>query len=392
MSDAERPARILPVIIVSQFAGSSLWFAGNAILPELQRDWGLAADAPGHVTAAVQFGFIAGTLVFALLALADRFSPRAVFLVCALAGAGANLALVALPPSFAALLLLRFATGFCLAGIYPVGMKIAAGWYASGLGRALGWLVGALVVGTAFPHLLRGLGAALPWAGVLAGVSACAALGGLAMYWLVPDGPQLKRGARFDPGAVRTIFAGRELRSAAFGYFGHMWELYTWWAFLPAIVAAWGVQHGTTPAVSLWSFAAIAAGALGCIIGGELSPRWGSARVAQVQLAVSCACCLLAPLAFGLPGPLFFAYLLVWGITVVGDSPQFSTLTARAAPPAYLGSALTWVTAIGFGITVVSIQLFGSLVQHWPIAWLLPLLALGPLPGLLAIRPLAGHR
>ncbi|HMX54792.1 MAG TPA: MFS transporter, partial [Plasticicumulans sp.] len=141
MSDAERPARILPVIIASQFAGSSLWFAGNAILPELQRDWGLAADAPGHVTAAVQFGFIAGTLVFALLALADRFSPRAVFLVCALAGAGANLALVALPPSFAALLLLRFATGFCLAGIYPVGMKIAAGWYASGLGRALGWLV-----------------------------------------------------------------------------------------------------------------------------------------------------------------------------------------------------------------------------------------------------------
>lgn len=392
MPSDERPRHILPVIILAQFFGTSLWFAGNAILPELQRDWGLAASALGHVTSAVQLGFISGTLCFAILALADRLSPRQVFFGCALLGAGANLALVALPPSLEALLLLRFATGFCLAGIYPVGMKIAAGWFASGLGRALGWMVGALVLGTAFPHLLRGLGTTLHWGGVLAAVSLAAALGGMAMFLLVPDGPYLRKGARFDPRAVRQIFGGRELRAAAFGYFGHMWELYAWWAFVPALLKAWALQHDVALNVPLWSFTVIAAGLLGCGIGGELSGRLGSARVAYWQLSVSCGCCLLAPLAIGWSQSAFLAYLLLWGITVVGDSPQFSTLTARAAPPALLGSTLTWVTAIGFTISIGSIQLLGSLVRDYPIGELLPLLAPGPLFGLWAMRRLLPAR
>jgi MFS family permease len=176
----------LPLIIFSQFTGSSLWFAGNAVIGDLQLDWGLGDQSLAYITSAVQLGFICGTLLFALLLVADRFSPRKVFFCCSLAGAIANVALLAITPGLAALLILRFSTGFFLAGIYPVGMKIAAGWYRQGLGRALGYLVGALVVGTAFPHLIRSSGAELPWQQVIIGVSILATSGGIAMLLAVP--------------------------------------------------------------------------------------------------------------------------------------------------------------------------------------------------------------
>ena len=233
-----RPRRILPAIIVSQFAGVSIWFAGNAVVADLQRQWGIAAEAVGHITSAVQLGFICGTLVFAFLAIADRFSPRFVFFTCAMLGALANLAIVVTGGGLTLLLVLRFAAGFFLAGIYPVGMKIASGWYQKDLGHALGFLVGALVLGTAFPHLLKALGAAWPWQGVLLGASGMAALGGLVMLALVPDGPFLAKGARFDPGALAEIFRSPGFRSSVFGYFGHMWELYAFWAFVPLVLAA----------------------------------------------------------------------------------------------------------------------------------------------------------
>jgi MFS family permease len=183
------PRRILPVIIVSQFAGASLWFAGNAVLPDLQREWGLPPEVLGYTTSAVQLGFIAGTLAFAFFAVSDRVSPRIVFFVCSVAGAVANLGVLALAGAAWPLVAFRFVTGFFLAGIYPVGMKIASGWYRADLGNALGFLVGALVVGTAFPHLLKGLGGALPWQTVLVAVSGVAAVGGVQMLLLVTDGP-----------------------------------------------------------------------------------------------------------------------------------------------------------------------------------------------------------
>ena len=202
----QRPARILPVIVAAQFAGVAIWFAGNAVLGDLQRQWGLADTALGYVTSAVQLGFIAGTLTFAFLAIADRYSPRLVYLACSLLGALANLAAISADGSFGALLATRFVTGFFLAGIYPVGMKIASGWYQKDLGNALGLLVGALVLGTAFPHLLKGLGQSWPWETVLLGVSALCALGGVLMYRLVPDGPYLGKGAKFHPAALASVF------------------------------------------------------------------------------------------------------------------------------------------------------------------------------------------
>lgn len=379
------PRRILPVIVASQFAGTSLWFAGNAAMPDLQRRMGLPADALGSMTTAVQLGFIAGTLVFAFLALADRFSPRRVFFVSALLGAAFNAAACFAGAQLAPLLLLRFLTGFFLAGIYPVGMKIAAGWFDRDLGQALGLLVGALVLGTAAPHLI---GHTLPWEGVILSASAIATCGGLLMYWLVPDGPYLRAAARFEPTAFAAMFRAPDFRASSFGYFGHMWELYALWTFVPVYLSAQGGGASATSSVSLWCFVIIGAGAVGCVAGGLLSQRFGSAKVAFFQLAASGLCCLLSPLAFWLPQSALLAFLVFWGIVVVGDSPQFSALNARYAPRHLVGSALTIVNCIGFAITIVSIQLLGSMLAAVGPQFLFLLLAPGPILGLLVLRPL----
>jgi MFS family permease len=376
------------VIVLSQFAGGSLWFAGNAVLGDLQLALGLPDAALGYITSAVQLGFIAGTLAFAFFAISDIASPRRVFFVCTLAGAAANAGSYALAEGLASLLVLRFATGFFLAGIYPVGMKIAAGWYRSDLGKALGFLVGALVLGTAFPHLIKGLGQALPAQQVMLGVSVLAVAGGAAMLALVPDGPYLSKGARFDPRALASVFGAARFRASAFGYFGHMWELYAFWAFLPFVLATHAAIRGVEITVSLWAFAVIGIGTLGCIAGGLVSLRRGSARVAFAQLFASGACCVLSPLMFHAPTPVFLAFLLFWGIVVAGDSPQFSALNAAYAPRELVGSALTIANCIGFAITIGSIELLNAVAAPLGAQWLFVLLAPGPVLGLVALLPL----
>jgi MFS family permease len=287
------------------------------------------------------------------------------------------------------LVALLFCTGFFLAGVYPVGMKIASGWFERDLGNALGFLVGALVVGTAFPHLLRGIGQTHAWESVMLGVSGIAAIGGSLMLAMVPDGPYLKKAARFDAKAFASIFRSPAFRASAFGYFGHMWELYAFWAFVPVSLAAhFANTQGSGLNASLWSFAVIAAGALGCVGGGLVSLRAGSSRVAFAQLACSGVCCIVSPVAFLAPTPLFLAFLLFWGIVVVGDSPQFSALNARYAPPALVGSALTIANCIGFAITIPAIQLLNWAAQPLGAQYLFLLLAPGPMLGLLALRPL----
>lgn len=392
------PRRILPVIVLSQFAGTSLWFAVNAVMPDLQRAWGLPPGAVGMLTSAVQLGFVAGTLVFALLMLADRFAPSRVFLICSLLGAALNAATVWVQGDFTLLLALRFGVGFLLAGIYPVGMKIAASWYRERLGAVMGVLIGALVLGTALPHGLRALagdgglpafaGGGSPWQAVVLGVSLLAALGGVATAWLVPESPHLVRGARITPRALGLIWTDRRLRASVFGYFGHMWELYAFFVLVPLIVAT--RLAGTS--VSVAAFWIIAVGSAGCVGGGLLVRRFGSARVAQLQLAISGACCVAAPVMLAAPLPWFMAWMLLWGVTVSGDSPQFSTLTAQNAPPAVAGSVLTFANCIGFAISVLSIELFVGATQAWPLPVVLPWLALGPALGLLMFRPLLRGR
>lgn len=381
-----RPGYILPVIIFSQFTGTSLWFAGNAIIADLQQSWALPENSIGYVTSAVQLGFIVGTLVFAYLALADRFSPRKVFFACSMIGASANAALLVVPEGISSLLLLRFITGFFLAGIYPVGMKIAASWYEKELGRALGYLVGALVLGTAFPHLIRSLGAEVPWQQVIVGVSIIAAFGGLLLLTLVPDGPFLPKGSAFNSNVFKLIFRSRKFRASALGYFGHMWELYTLWAFMPLFLLGYASQTNQSINISFWAFIVIAVGFIGCAAGGLMSEKLGSAKVASIQLLISGVCCALSPLLFQADWPIFILFMLVWGMTVIGDSPQFSTLNAQNAPREYVGSALTIVNSIGFLITVVSIQFTSSLIPVVGVQYVFWLLIPGPLLGLFALQ------
>lgn len=386
------PPHILPVIVFAQFAGTSLWFAGSAIAADLQHALQLPADVLGNITSAVQLGFISGTLVFAVFSVADRFSPSGVFLFSALAGACVNLCIYWFAKDVVSLLVFRFLTGFFLAGIYPVGMKIAADWFASGLGKALGYLVGALVVGTAFPHLLKATSANLPWQEILFATSGLAATGGVLLFFTVGDGPDRQPAPSFRWSTIPQIFRFENFRSAAFGYFGHMWELYALWAFLPAMLLAYNTIQQESLSVSLWSFLIMAAGGLGCIAGGYMSLKKGSQKVAFGMLLASGLCCLVSPLLFFLPKWLFLGILCCWGFAVVGDSPQFSTLAARTAPRIYIGTALTIVNCIGFALTIVSIQLLSFLQAKISPQWWFLFLLPGPILGLISIRRLKNHK
>jgi DHA1 family inner membrane transport protein len=383
------PSRVLPVLVVAQFAGTSPWFAVNAVMPDLQRELGWPVASVGTLTSALQFGFIAGTLLFALLALADRIPARRLFLACSLLSAASSLAGWALVRDFGALAVCRFVTGFCLAGIYPVGMKLAAMWFPRGLGSALGLLIGALILGSAAGHFLRGLGSALPWPSVMLGVALLAALAGVGLYALLPDPPPIAGAGsapppRFDRRALGTLWTDRKVRASVFGYFGHMWELYTMWVLVPLVLAT----RLDGAALSFAAFAVLGGGAIGCAAGGWWARRVGSATVAGTQLATSGICCLLAPWLIDAPAGLFALWLVVWGITVAGDSPQFSALTAANAPRHAVGSVLTLTNSIGFAISIASIELFVRLAGEVPLAELLPWLAVGPALGLLALAPL----
>ncbi|MCM4161539.1 MFS transporter [Antarcticibacterium flavum] len=383
-------AYILPVIVFAQFCCTSLWFAGNAVLNDLILSLNLPLTVLGYITAAVQLGFIAGTLFFAVLSVADRFSPSRVFFFCALAGGFLNLGTALENNSFETLGFLRFLTGFSLAGIYPVGMKIAADHFEKGLGKSLGFLVGALVLGTAFPHLLRFITGSivLPWKAVIISTSILSLLGGSLILIIVPDGPYRKRLQNIRFGVLGDLFKISDFRRAASGYFGHMWELYAYWAFAPVFLIAYYGYHGLQENdISLWSFLIIATGGIGCVAGGYLSGKFGTKKSAATALFLSGLCCLLSPFFFLQDSlEVLLIFLVFWGFTVVADSPLFSTLVAQNSPANWRGTALTIVNSIGFAITILSILLLNLLLaKGFPPAYLFLLLLPGPILGLLGL-------
>ncbi len=355
---------------------------GNISIPQLPIPEAQDSAAVANALAAVQFGFILGTLIYAFLLIADRFSPSRVFMISALLAAACNLGLLLPHPDFDIILSFRFLTGFFLAGIYPVGMKIAADYYEKGLGKTLGYLVGALVLGTAFPHFLNSLGMQFDYVKITLITSFLAILGGLLVGIIIPDGPFRKKQRVFKWNAFAFLFKDTGFRKAAFGYFGHMWELYAFWAFLPVFIHFYNAQHSTDLNVSFWSFLIIAVGAVSCAAGGHLSVKWGSKKVAGVSLTLSGFCCLISPIAVMLPSSFFVALMLLWGAAVVADSPQFSRMVAVNTTRETRGSALTLVNCLGFGISVVSIQLLGHLPESFSIQYGYLILAIGPLFGL----------
>jgi MFS family permease len=342
--------------VLSQFAGTSLWFVGNAVLPELKQSLHLSQYAVSLVTSAVMLGFIAGTLVFAFFSLADRFSPVKLFFISCLLGAFFNSAVAWWAKDSYSLFIFRFITGFFIAGIYPVGMKIAADWYEKGLGKALGFLLGALVLGTAFPHLLKNRNFELPWKSVMYYTSLFATIGGMLMLFFVGDGLYRKKSGGFQWNAFAEIFGSKKWRQAALGYFGHMWELYTFWGFVPLILELYSINHKMPLNIPLLSFLIIGCGSISCIAGGFLSQKWGSAKVAAAALFISGVCCFLSPVTFQLPFWIFILTLFIWGLAVIPDSPQFSALITQYAPDHLRGTALTIYNSIGFSISVISLQ------------------------------------
>lgn len=380
----------MPLVVFSQVAGTSLWFATNAVLVAVPGASSNAANI-SFLTSLVQAGFIAGTALFALLTVADRFKATSLFFVSCLAAAAANLLIIPWAADHTVLALLRFATGFFLAGIYPVGMKIAADLFPQRLGAALGYLVGALVLGTALPHLFRTLLQSWPWQWVLASLSLLALLGGIFMLWLGTYYNRPKSISQFKPAIAISLFRLRSFRSAAFGYFGHMWELYAFWAFVPFAIQVYNRLHGTSLPIGLTSFGIIAVGSLGCVAGGILSQKQGSGKVAKFSLLLSGTCCLLSPFSFTLPAPLFIFFFAVWGCSVVADSPQFSTLIAQAVPLSNRGTALTVSTSIGFVLTILSIQLLQTLASSWG-SYIFWTLVPGPVLGLLALAQRPGEQ
>ena len=379
------PRHILPVIVFAQFAGTSLWFAGNAVADSLITELGLPQMFLGYITTAVQAGFILGTLLFAIFSVADRFSPVRVFLFCALGGAFLNFIIIGLENAIP-ILIARFATGFFLAGIYPVGMKIASDWHQKGLGKALGYLVGALVIGTAFPHILKFIGQDYPWRFVFIGTSAIATFGGLLLFFAVKDGPfrTVSKGLKLDNQIIFKLFKNQNFKSAAFGYFGHMWELYTFWAFVPVMLRYYLKIHPHySLSIPLWSFVIIGVGGISCVIGGYWSFSKGSKWVAMLSLIGSGICCLIIPFGFTLPLIVFLILLLLWAFFVIPDSPQFSALVAHSSDDSLVATGLTIVNSIGFALTIVSIQTvsyFWNLTQS-PMVFLI--VAIGPLFGFL---------
>lgn len=386
------PRRILPLIVFSQFAGTALWFAGNAILVDLQNVMNVGINDTGIVTSSIQLGFITGTLIFALFSLSDRYSPRKLFFVCSILGSLSNLFIYLFAYNLFSLLVLRFITGFFLTGIYPIGMKIAAGWYKKDLGNAIGLLVGALVFGTAFPHLLKSIGGSLPWELVIIFVSAISITGGTLLFLFVQDGPFIASGTKFNPRAIFKIFKYQEFRSAAIGYFGHMWELYTFWALIPAILLYYLKINLADLNIFFWSFIIIGSGSLGCILGGLISKKTGSAKVAFTQLAFSAGCCLLSPFMFHTSTTVFIIFLIIWGIVVIGDSPQYSAVVALSVPKELVGSGLTLLNSIGFSITILSLWVTYQLLGIIEIPFALLILSLGPIIGLFSLRPLISKK
>ena len=377
--------RMLAWISLAQLGALSLWFSATAVLPSLHTPW-MSGAARAWISMAVTLGFVAGTVTSACLTLADYVGARRLFVVSAVGGALVNAVLLLTIDSLPLVLAVRVLTGVAMAGTYPPGMKLAASWFATNRGLAVGSLVGALTVGSALPHLINYLGG-LAWRPVIVTTSIAALGAALVMATRVQDGPHVVARASFNPKSVGQLLRSRGVVLANLGYFGHMWELYAMWAWIGFYLLA-AFSAAGLPSAPRWgalaTAAVIATGAAGSLLAGVVADRIGRTTTTMLAMIGSGSCALLVGFAFGRPG-LLVVVALVWGLTIVADSAQFSAAVTELAPPDYVGTALSLQTSVGFLLTLVSTWFVPQMADVWGWRWAFAFLAPGPLLGTLAM-------
>ncbi len=381
--------RVLLLVCVGVVLSMTTWFSATAITPDLVRRWALSPAQASWLTNTVQIGFVAGALLSSLVNLPDLVPLRRLMAASALVASAANLALL-VAPSVAVLLLARVVTGLALAGVYPPALKLVSTWFQRGRGTALGAVIAALTLGSSLPHLMRAATDQVAWQSVVLTASAATAVGAVVLGRYAADGPFAFSRATFDPRQIAAVLRNRPLVLANLGYFGHMWELYAMWgwflAFTTAALPGLGLDGGRT--ASLLTFAVIAVGVVGALAGGVLADRVGRTAVAAAMMGVSGACAITAGFVFDGPPWLFVIVALLWGVSVIGDSAQFSAMATELSDPRYVGTALALQLGLGFALTVVSIRLTPVLADLVGWRWGFLFLAPGPIAGVAAMLAL----